>query len=799
MPHLVRDVRQAIRMMARTPVMAAVVIVSLGIGIGVNTVVFAWMQARLLRPLPGVRAAADLQLVEPKTGTGAYPGMSWSEYRDLRARLRSFSDLFAFRMVPLYVGPSGDVERMYGLFVSDNYFSALGLRPALGRFPDADGRESVAVISHGLWQARYGSAANAIGQPIRINGQGFTVAAVAPREFQGTVLGLNFAVWIPAGLAPVLVNGTRELEDRRMRGYSAMGRLHPSASRAQAQAELEASMRHLAVAYPQSNTGVGGEVLPFWQTPRGPQRLLVTALVILQGLMLLLLLAVCGNTANLVLARASARQREMGVRLALGAGPWRVASLLLTETVVLGLLGGVLGAGVAVWGTDALVTLPLTGLPIRFQTSVDGLVVAFAIALGVLSGVLVGLPPALHLARTDPQLAIRAGARTAASSPLRNALMAVQVALALVVLIMAGLFFKSFMETRDVNPGFRRDGVLLAAYDLSGRNASAAFVKAFPRRLLDDLRALPSIAGAAIASSVPLDIHGLPERTFALQARARTDGTLDRTLANTVTPGYFAVMDIPLQAGKDFVPLDDESTAPQAIVNEAFVRMYLDGIEPIGRRLESRGRTYEIAGVVRNSLYNAFGEPPTPIVYFSYRDDTLPLGELHLRARTGAEAPLTPEVRRVIREIDPELPLFNVRTLNDHVETNLVFRRVPARLFGVLGPMLLMLAGIGIYAVVAYTVSLRTSEIGVRLALGATAHRIVGQLVGEGLAITTLGALVGWALALMIAMAVIGDRALDPVVFAGVPAILLGVAAFACWLPAHRASRVEPVTALRHE
>jgi predicted permease len=542
-----------------------------------------------------------------------------------------------------------------------------------------------------------------------------------------------------------------------------------------------------------------GEVLPFWLSPRGPQRLLTTALAILQAIMLLLLLAVCGNTANLVLARASARQREMGVRLALGAGPWRIASLLLTENVVLALLGAGLGAAIAVWGTQALRILPLSGLPLRFQTSVDGLGLAFAMVLGVGCGLVFGAAPAAQLARVEPQLAFRSGARTAGRSGIRSALMGIQVALALVVLIVAGLFLRSFMETRSTDPGFRREGVLLAAYDLAGRNAGAAFTRDFADRLLASLRALPAVEAAAIASSVPLDIHGLPSRTFTVEGRARTDGTLDRALANTVTPGYFRVMDIPLRAGADFANLEDPTAAPQAIVNEEFVRRYLDGVEPLGRRLQARDRSYVIAGVARNSLYNAFGEPPAPIIYFSYRDNPTLSGEIHLRTRVGAETALAPEVRRIVRELDPELPVFNVRTLTAHVDTNLVFRRVPARMFAVLGPLLVVLAAIGIYAVVAYTVSLRTTEIAVRLALGATAPRLIAQFVGENLGVIGLGAVLGWLVAFVVALDVAAGRSIDVPVFAGVPALLLLVATVACWLPARRAIRLDPVAALRRE
>jgi len=804
MPH---ELRQAWRAIVRMPVLAAVVVVSLGVGIGVNTAVFSWIQAVVLRPLPGVAGAASFYLIEPRAETGSYSGVSWLEYRDLTERLRSLPDLLAFRIVPFSVGETGRVERTFGLLVSANYFSALGLRPALGRFIRADeaargGGEPVVVISHEYWQTRFAGSAGAIGRTIRVNDRLLTIVGVTPERFQGTVLGLNFDLWLPATLAPTLLAGSPELENRGLRGYQAMGKLGAHVTREQAQADLDHVMRDLAQAYPDTNRNLAGELLPFWQAPRGPQRMLAQALMVLQGIMLLLLLAVCGNTANLMLARASARQRDIGVRLALGAGPWRVAGALLTENVMLALIGAGLGIAIALWGTEALRAVPfITAVPIKFQTNLDGTSLAFAALLGLICGLLFGIAPAAQLARVDPQAALRAGSRTAGRSGLRNALMAVEVGLALVVLLAAALFFRSFNETRETNPGFTREGVLLAAYDLTGRNVDGPAVRDFTRRLLARLRSLPAVESAAIAASVPLDIHGLPIRAFTLEGRTRSVGdevTPDQALTNTVTPGYFRTMGIAMRKGSDFADLDDASAAAQAIVNEEFVRRFVGGGEPIGRRLQTRGGTYVISGVVRNSVSDAFGEPAPPVVYLSYRDRPTARGEMHLRTRAGAEVLLAPQVERIVRELDPSLPVYDVRTLGEHVEKNLFLRRIPARMFVVLGPALLFLAAIGIYAVVAYTVSQRTTEIGVRLALGATASRVVAQIVGDSLRVVSAGAIVGWALAVVVNLHLVrGPIYLS--VFGGVPLLLLLVATFACWLPARRATTVDPLVALRHE
>jgi predicted permease len=645
-----------------------------------------------------------------------------------------------------------------------------------------------------------GGTASPVGRRLRLNGRDVTVVGVAPPRFQGTALGLTFDIWAPATLAPLLFEGSRELEDRGQRGYSVMGRLRPSATRAGAVAEARGLMRELAQLYPQTNAGMTADVRAFGDALRGPQVLLVRALAILQSLMLLLLLAVCGNTATLVLARASSRRREIGVRRALGAGRWRIVSLLLTENLVMAVAAAALGALLAVWGSNALRAVPMPGgIPIRFQTSVDLVGLGFAMLLGIVCGLIFGLAPALQLGRVDPQYALRSGASSEGKSRLRSALVASEVALALIVLVVAGLFWRRLGDARETDPGFRRDGVLLAAYGLIGRATDSASSAAFAERLTDKLRTLPGVGAASIAMSVPLDIHGMPSRAFTLEGRARTDAAEDRALFNVVTPGYFATMGIPLVDGSDFADLADRTAAPQAIVNEAFVAHYLGTAQPLGRRLRFDRREYVIVGVARNSFYDAFNEQPTPMIHFSYRDRPLSYGQIHLRTRTGAEGVLTPDVRRVVREIDPALPIYDVRTLAEHVEKNLVFQRVPARMFAVLGPLLLVLVAIGIYAIVAYTIARRTTEIGVRLALGATGRRVVTQMITDVLRVVVAGAAAGWFIAFVLEIHVARGRPVDLPVLLGVPVLLLAVATIACWLPARRAARVDPVVALRQE
>jgi macrolide transport system ATP-binding/permease protein len=808
----VRDIHYAARTLARAPLLAVVVIISVGVGIGVNAAVFSWIQAVVLQPLPGVDAPSSFYRVEPRSDTGSYPGASWLEYNDLKPRLTSFQEVLAFRMVPLNVGEADRTERKYGLLVSGNYFSALGLRPALGRFTaaeEASTRSREVVISHGIWQTQFGGKPDVIGQSVRVNDQILSIIGVVPEGFQGTVVALDFDFWLPASVAPDLFNGTRELEDRNQRGYNMMGRLRPQASRVQAQSELNAAMRQLAQEYPENNARLEAEILPYWQAPRGPQRMLVTGLAILQGLMFLLLLAICGNTANLLLARAAARTREVGTRLAIGATRWRIIRLLMTENLLLGLFGAALGILIAVWGTDALRAVRVySGLPIRLQTSVDLTGVLVSVSLGIGAAIVFGLVPALQLVRGDPQAKLRTGSSASPHVRLRKVFIAIEAALALMVLVAAGLFFESFQDTRSVDPGFKIEGVLLAQYDLTvggighfqrGGRVDPALSRRFADRLLERLQAVPGVESAAIASAVPLDIHGFPMASFKREGKAQADAGDDRGLFNFVTPGYFRTMGIPIVAGADFAALNDATTPTQAIVNEEFVRRYPLGAEPVGQRIGTGNNKLVIAGVVKNSFYDSFGEAPIPIVYFSYRDRPRAYGQIHLRTRPGAETLLAGEVRRAVREIEPELVIFDVRTLGEHVEGNLFLRRIPARLFVVLGPLLLFFAAIGIYSVVAYNVAHRVTEIGIRMALGATGANVIAQIIGETIKVIAYGAVAGLAIAFIAYIHVVPGGPIDPRVFLGIPVILLLVAIAACWLPARRAAGLDPLTALRQQ
>jgi predicted permease len=797
--------RHALRTIARMPGLAAVVTLSLGVGIGVNTTVFSWIQAILLKPIPAVDGSGSFYHIEPKSDTGSYPGMSWLEHIDLQPSLRSIEELVVFRMAPLNVGESGRTERTYAQLVSGNFFTALGLQPAAGRLltpgeVSRPGGDPVVVLSYDYWRNRYAQSPSAVGQTIRVNDLELTIVGVAPEDFQGTILGLQFDLWVPATLAPALFAGSTELTDRGQRGYSALGRLRGGATKAGATGEFVAAMQELSAAFPETNGRISGELLPYWKAPRGPQMMFITALGVLQGVMLLVLLAVCGNTANLVLARASSRYREAGVRLALGARPGSIIRLMLTENLLLGIGGAVFGILIAWWGTEALRSMPPYGaFPVRFQTSLDALGLAFAVGLGLVCGLVFGAAPALQLGRVDPQQALRSGARSSGRSLMRDSLMALQCGLALLVLVVAGLFFSSFAETQDTDPGFQVEGLLLATYDLSGTVTSDEYPRQFAADLLTRLRRVPSVQSVALSNAMPLDIHGLPLRGFRLEGRGQTSAQPESALSNIVSPGYFQTMGIPIVAGDDFAPMEDRTQPAQVIVNEEFVRRYIAPADPLGRRLTSGDRDFTITGVAKDSTYDAFGEPPTPAFFFSWRDRPRWLGEVHLRARPGSETLLASEVQRAVRELDASLPVYNIRTMAEHIERNLFLRKIPARLFLIIAPLLLALVAIGIYAVVSYTVSQRTAEIGVRIAMGATSHLVVKQIVREGVMVAGSGMLLAWLLAAMVQVHLFDGGPAAWTMMTVVPALLMGVAALSCWLPARRAALIDPIVALRRE
>jgi predicted permease len=797
--------RQAWRSVRATPLLSAVVVVSLAIGIGANTVVFSWLEVVRWKPLPGVSGVSSFYTIESRTDGGVSVDSSWPDFRDLQRGLTSVDWLEAFRMVPVTVGTAPDVSRAAGLLVSGGYFRALGLHAAAGRLLDVDdavvpGERPAVVIAYDYWHAHFAGSMAAIGRTLYVNDAPFTIVGVAPRRFQGTTLGLAFDLWIPATMAPVVIAGSREIDDRGQRGYTVFGRLRTAVPPAAAQQDLDRVMRDLAAAHPETDGALRAAFTPFTNPPRGPLRLVNSALAVLQGLMLLVLVAVCSNVATLVVAKVSARQREFGIRLALGASRARAARLVLAEAGWLAAFGTAGGILLAWWGVAALQVGQLAiAIPVRFQTEVDTWGLAMAAGAGGLATMLIASAPIWFLLRLPPQQLVRDGGRAGPRGGGRPLLMGLQVALATLVIATAALFVGRFREARDVDPGFQANGVLLAAFDRTGRSLDASRNRAFAARALGAVRAMPGVTSAALATSVPLDIHGLPSRAFTIEGHTRADGDTDRALANVVSDGYLETMGIRLLRGRDFRPLDDTAPPAEAMVNQAFVDRYLPGEAVLGRRLRSGGVTYTIVGVAATTVSDAFGEPPTPLVLYAFAARPGPSAEIHLRTTPGAEAGLSSSLQRVFRALDPTVPLFNIRTLERHIATNLVLRRVPAQMFLVLGPLLLCLAAFGVFAVVDHAVSRRMAEIGIRLALGARPGAIVRAMIAGVMGVVALGVGAAMALVVMIDLHAIRGGVRDLPALLGTPVAILAVTAIASWLPARRASHVAPSTVMRHE
>ncbi len=801
------SLRSLFRNIARAPFLSAVIIGSLAVGVGVNTVIFSWLREVAFDPLPGTRSAGLVSL-ETLDDTGRYVSTSWLEYLDLRERVPSLPGIALQRNRPLTLGDATAGERVSAQMVSDNFFEVLGVAPGLGRFFRAGeglraGDEPTVVLSHDFWRKRFHADPAIIGRTVRLNDRVCTVAGVAPRGFFGGLNSVSFDVWVPAAFAREFQPGSTELTDRKARGYTMLTRLPPGVGAPRVQGELDAAARFLLESYPETNRGLGYTLLPLWRSPRGGQAM-VLALATLQLFAALVLAVVCANTAGLLLAQASTRRREIGVRLALGASPRRILLQLLGESVTLSacaILGGYL---VALWGGDILRNLPFSlpgNLHLRVATELNWPALVFGGGLALVCGVLFGLAPALQLTRADVVDSLRNGSGALPGrSRLRDALVMLEVALAVVLLVLAGLYSLSFRRALAANPGFDVDRVLLASLDLGAKGYNGARTRAFTPDLLRRLRETPGITGASVSNSVLLDLHGLPTGVIAV-AGYPFDGTAKIRYA-FASPGHLQTLGMPLRAGTDLTPLERADLPVDAVINERMAQLYWPDVSPLGRKFIVNDTEYIVSGVVRDARYEFLNEAPLPLAWLTVRSRTLVQPVLHIRSDGDPRATLG-AVRDALRQVDPALPLLEIRTLAQHVENNLITQRMPAQMLAFLGPLSLVLAAIGLYAVIAYALAQRTREIGVRIALGSSTGRVVGLMVWQGMRVVLIGGAAGWVVALTIGYflqrRLVGVHFGEPIVYAGVPLLLLGVTALACWLPARRAAHVDPIVALRAE
>jgi predicted permease len=815
---LLRDLRYGARFLIRSPGFALAAVVSLGLGIGGNTAIFSLLDALLLTPMPVAHPDRIVAIYTSDFSSTRYGSSSYPDFQDFRERGAAVADVAAYRLTPLSMNLTGDTEMAFIEAVSGNYFPMLGLGAERGRLlAEADDRPGAApavVISHGLWTRRFAGDATAVGRTVQFNGRPFTIVGIAPREYLGAIRGLAIDAWVAMLPSRELASGGRWIEQRGSRGLMLLGRLRPNVSPAQAQAAFEVVAAQLYAAYPQA-----------WRTVRNAGRAIsvvaerdarvhpdltgrVTGFIaLLLAVVGLVLLTACANVANLLLARGAARVREIGMRLALGSGRRRLVQQLLTESVLLAAAGGAFGVLVAKWLMDVLVSFkPPVPIPIVFALPLDTFVLTFTLILSAATGLVFGLVPAWHASRTDlvPVLKDERASGGRRRSRLRSAFVVAQVASSMLLLVGAGLFVRSLRHARAIDAGFDPSNMIVVSVvpELQGYDEPRG--RALYERLIQRVVSVPGVQSAALAESVPLGFGG-SRRGTAIEGYQPQPGEDTETAYNVVGPRYFETMRMPIVRGRSFTEADRSGAPPVVIVNEAFARRYWPNADPLGKRLSANGREgpfREVVGITPTGKYNTLGEEPRPFYYVPLLQEYH--GAVSLHVKTAADPrPLLPSVRDAIRGVDAAVPLFDLKTMDDHMLIALLPARLAGTLFGAFGLLALLLASVGIYGVMAYSVAQRTREIGVRRALGAAAGDLLRMVIGDGMRLAAIGFAIGLAAALALtrfaASLLYGVTPTDPLTFAGAVAVLAAAAFVACAIPALRALRVDPVTALRCE
>lgn len=820
MDMLWQDIRYSLRSLARTPAFAAAAILSLALGIGANTTMFTLVSTLFLNPLP-VEKSAELLAINTldtrnTTGWGNILPLSYPNLIDIRDQNQSFERLAGYSSV---LGLSlsvddGEPERIFCNLVTAGYFPLLGIRPAAGRFfrPEEEqtpGTHPVAVIGHGLWQRRFAGAPDIVGRTIRLNSHDFTIVGIAPRGFLGITTMIGPEIWLPAMMASHVLpsESGNWLTDRAALTFQGVGRLKPGVTQAQADANLAALASALAKAYPTSNEGRGLSVLPITEAtifPGARQGLLFGSLVLMSIVGLVLLIA-CSNVANLLLARASSRQQELATRLALGAGRTRLVRQMLTESLIIALAGGALGLLLALWGKTILWSFRPAAVAHNFVSlHLDERVLLFALVLSLVTGAIFGVLPALRASRPDLVESLKDG-RTVGGARrggrLRQGLVIAQVTLSLVALAIAALFLRGIQHAARLDPGF--DASRLAV--LSVNPAQAGFDRArtdqFYRDVRDRLTGVGGIESVTWAKNLPLwaQIY----RGILVDDQPREKGrNATLTLVNTVDLGYFSTLGVPITRGRDFTDADRAGAAPVVIINDTMAARYWPNQDPVGRRVrfDDREVAYEVIGVVRTTTYQMLGEAPQPCLFLPLRQNASDALVLYVRA-SGDPAPALALAQRTIRGLGAEVPIEFPSRVRDLFWNSLWMVQFAAGLLAVFGLIALGLASVGIYGVMAYAVTERRREIGLRMALGARPSDVRRLVVRQGMTMALIGLALGAALALLAARALgsmlFGLSAADPVSFLGAAAVLATVALVASLLPAYRASRLDPLRALR--
>jgi len=820
-----QDLRGGLRMLKKSPGFTFVAVLSLALGIGANTAIFTIINAVFLHPLPVEEPSRLAEMFTRDTLTFnananfQLTGTSLPNYEDYRDQNNAFTGLATVTFpIPLNWGGQAEPQQLNASLASGNFFDVLGIKPYRGRTFIADGDKKVGgnpevVLSYSLWARKFGSDDKFIGQTILLNGTPYTVVGIAPPSFKGIVsLGRPDLLWIPITTRDYVLTG--QLKDwennRRFRWLSIVGRLKPQLDLDQARAAMKTIAVSLEKEYPRDNKGRTVELFSLNESALGINQRKQFSLAggVLMSVVGLVLLIACVNLANLLLAQASKREKELSIRAAMGAGRARLVRQLLTESTVLSLMGGVAGLLVAYWGRNLLWSFrPPFLLDGSIDLSFDVRVLGFTLLISMFTGLIFGIIPAIKASGTDINEVLKTGGRGGAlgwtHNRLRGLLVISEIALALVALVGSGLFLRSMQNAQKFNPGFESQNLLQMNFDLGALRYDADHGQQFFRDAIERAKTVPGVLSASVSSNGVFG-GGLAGTIF--REGEQTDPNNRGTLVgfDDVTPGHFATMRIPLISGRDFTDFDREKTTRVAVINEAMARAIWPDQDAIGKRfaIVSDPVLLQVIGVVGTTVVGQIGEDPQPVAYLPMRQQYSPFGTLVVRTNTNPE-PLIGPVRAQIQPIDKNLAFTNAQTVQQILGQGLWAARMGAALLGLFGALALILASIGIYGVLAYSVAQRTSEIGLRMALGAQPRQVLALVLRQGMLLALIGATAGILVALPVARQaaglLYGVSATDPLTYVGITLLLMAVALLACYLPARRATRIDPLVALRVE
>jgi predicted permease len=805
------DLRYGWRLMLRQPGFTAIAVLTIGIGIGANVVVYSWVEAFLRRPIAGAIDADRLMLLDGMMGTRNVMAVSHPDFRDYRARQPDgIAGIIAYTMMAMSVRSGDEPQRVWGQLVSGNYFDVLGVRTARGRTfrPEEDSTPNghpVAVISHTLWERHFGSNPDIVGRTMTLNGHAFTLVGVAAPGFRGTEPFLGLDIWVPLAMQPMLM-GVERLSVRRAAWLQAMVRLEPGVDPDQVQPAFDAIARDLAATYTE-NTGRGVRVYPLHEAPGRAGAVALPGLTVMMALAGVVLLIACANVASLLLARGVGRQRETAVRLALGAGRRRVLQQLITEGTLVAAAGGIAGIAIA-YATKPLMQAlaPPMPIPVMLDPPIDGAVMVFATALTAISAVAFGLAPALHASGASVVQALKAAAPSISTSRnparIRKALVVAQVSASIVLLVSASLFLRSLQHANTIDPGFSTRTGLTATIDLTPGGYDAPRGRAFLTDLLARIREVRGIEAASLTTRLPLIYWSHENLTVAVDGYTPAPNEEINVDSSRVGTDYLKAMGIPLLAGREFSDRDTSGAPLVGIINATMARRYFGGTPPLGGRVRVGGRTIEIVGVAGDGKYTWITEESRPFLYLPLQQWYRPNVELIVKTH-GDPAAAAAAVQQTVRTLDANMALFDIRTVADHLRIATMLQGQISRVLGVFGALALLLATVGLYGVVATTVAQRTAEIGMRIALGAPRSYIYALVLGQGLRLTLIGIVLGVAGAFGVAQLVknmlVGVTPTDSLSFAATVASLMAVTLSAAYFPARRAAGIDAIRALRQE